>query len=104
MVGLVVNDVAKASSEIAPGVNAVVGLYQISLNTLVELEADDNVEIRWIGDGDAVLYSQAIGVHWTGMHMGMMGSGARTSSSLFSINIISVLLSSIGSLALRLKM
>ena len=28
MVGLYVNDAAKAVSEIAPGVNAVVGLYQ----------------------------------------------------------------------------
>ena len=99
MVGLVVNGDAKASSEIAPGANIVVGLYQISLNTLVKLEANDNVEIRWIGDGDAVLYSQAIGVHWTGMYL--ESSGAHTPLSLFPVNFICVL-SSIGSLSLKM--
>ena len=102
VVGLYVNDAAKAVSEIAPGVNAVAGLYQISLNTLVELEAGDDVEIRWGGAGDAVLYSQAVGVHWTGMHLGSsLGSGALATSSLLSTLCI-CLLSSLVPLGLQL--
>ena len=67
---------------------------QISLNTLVELEAGDDVEIRWGGAGDAVLYSQAVGVHWTGMHLGpSLGSGALATSSLLSTLCIGLLLS-----------
>ena len=95
MVGLYVNDAAKAVSEIAPGVNAVVGLYQISLNTLVELEAGDYVEIRWGGAGDAVLYSQAVGVHWTGTLLGssFLESGALATSSLISTLCVCLLLS-----------
>ena len=75
MVELRVNGVTKARSEIAPGVNVVPGLYQISINDLVKVEANDSVEILWTGDGDAVLYTLASGVHWTGMYL---GSGALT--------------------------
>ena len=95
VVGLFVNDVPKASTEIAPGINAVVGLYQISLNNLVELETGDNVELRWTGTENAVLYSQAIGVHWTGMMYS--ASGAFTPSSSFYILFICAL-SSIGTI------
>merc|ERR1712117_201280 len=53
VVELRVNDAAVARSEVAPGVNAVTGLYQISLNDLVNVEEGDTVEIQWISSGDA---------------------------------------------------
>ena len=58
VVELRINDTVKARSEVAPGVNVVAGLYQISLNDLVQVVPGDLVEIRWIGDGDAALFTQ----------------------------------------------
>ena len=65
VVELRVNDVTVARSDVAPGLNVALGLYQISINDLVQVEAGDAVEINWVADGDAGEHTHMTSDFWS---------------------------------------
>lgn len=64
--------IVKARSIMSSGEYMYDSLYPISINTLVQVEVNDTVRIRWVGTGSTPgeLFAENRDMRWTGMYLG----------------------------------